>query len=113
VFNKNDGGWIRFAALDFAEGHWIYSAIAQGGPGSRIELRLDAPDGLPAGTIAVPNTGDISFYPLVDKYSPRRRPVWAYAKTVTEKICGVRDLYLVFYGKTGLWRIEIKKENKK
>jgi len=113
VFNKSDGGWVCFSALDFAEGCGICSAVAQGVPGSRIELRLDAPDGALAGTIAVPNTGDISFYPLVDKYSPRRRPVWAYAETVTEKICGVRDLYLVFYGKTGLWRIEIKKENEK
>jgi beta-glucosidase len=108
VFNKNDGGWIRFAALDFAEGRGIFSVVAQGEPGSRIEIRLDAPDGALAGTIAVPNTGDISFYPLVGPYSPRRRPVWAYAETVTEKICGIRDLYLVLYGKTGLWQLDIR-----
>jgi beta-glucosidase len=107
VFNKSDGGWIRFAALDFAEGRGICSVVAQGGPGSRIELRLDAPDGALAGTIDVPNTGDISFYPLVGPYSPRRRPVWGHAETTTEEIRGVRDLYLVFYGKTGLWRLEI------
>jgi beta-glucosidase len=108
VFNKNDGAWVRFASLDFAEGREICSAVVQGGPGSRVELRMDAPDGALAGTIVVPNTGDISFYPLVGPYSPRRRPVWAYARTVTEKICGVRDLYLVFYGKTGLWQLDIR-----
>jgi len=113
VFNKNDGGWIRFAALDFAEGRRFFSVVAQGEPGSRVELRLDAPDGALAGTIAVPNTGDISFYPMVGPYSPRRRPVWATAETVTEKIHGVRDLYMVFYGKTGLWWLEIKEEDGK
>jgi beta-glucosidase len=107
VFNKENGGWIRFAALDFAEGYGLCSAIAQGRPGSRIELRLDAPDGTLAGTIAVPNTGDISFYPLVGPNSPRRRPVWAYAEITTEKIYGVHDLYLVLYGKTGVWRLDI------
>ncbi|MDR2701824.1 MAG: glycoside hydrolase family 3 C-terminal domain-containing protein [Spirochaetaceae bacterium] len=108
VFNKNDGGWIRFAALDFAEGHEHCFAIVQGGPGSRIELRLDAPDGALAGTIAVPNTGDISFYAQVGPYSPRRRPVWAFAETITEKICGVHDLYLALYGKTGIWRFDLR-----
>jgi beta-glucosidase len=114
VFNDSDGpqpessGWIRFAALDFAEGYGHYSAIVQGGPGSRIELRLDAPDGALAGTITVPNTGDISFYPLVGPNSPRRRPVWGYAEITTEKIRGVHDLYLVLYGKTGIWRLDIR-----
>jgi beta-glucosidase len=107
VFNKNDGGWIRFAALDFAEGHGNCSAIVQGGPGSRIELRLDAPDGALAGTIAVPNTGDFTHYP-VESNSPRRLPVWAFAETLTEKICGVHDLYLVLYGKTGIWHFDLR-----
>jgi len=110
VFNKSDGGWIRFAALDFAnnsaEGISRFSAIVQGVPGSRIEIRLDAPDGALLGTIAVPNTGDISFFPL-DKNSPRRRPVWACVEIPMEKICGVHDLYLSLYGKTGIWRFEL------
>jgi beta-glucosidase len=108
VFNNSDGGWIRFAELDFADGCGFCSAIVQGTAGSRIEIRLDAPDGALAGTLVVPNTGDISFYPLAERNSPRCRPVWAYAETPTEKICGIHDLYLVFYGKTGLWRIDIR-----
>jgi len=108
VFNKSDGGWIRFAALDFANRSAVgnavrFSAIVQGEPGSRIEIRMDAPNGALAGTITVPNTGNISFFPLA-KTSPHRRPVWACAETSTEKICGVHDLYLVFYGKTGIWQ---------
>jgi beta-glucosidase len=108
VFNKRDGGWIRFTALDFAyaTGAARCSAVVQGTVGSRIEIRLDAPDGALAGTITVPNTGDISFFHL-SPHSPRRRPVWACVETPTEKICGVHDLYLVFYGKTGLWRFEL------
>jgi beta-glucosidase len=107
VFNKTDGGWVKFAALDFNEGFENCSAVVQGEPGSRMELRLDAPNGALAGTIAVPNTGDISFYAQVDRYSPRRRPVWGFTETVTEKIIGVHDLYLVLYGKTGVWRFEM------
>ena len=108
VFNNSDGGWIRFATLDFTDGRKFCSAVVQGAAGSRIEIRLDAPDGVLAGTLVVPNTGDISFYPLAERNSPRCRPVWAYTETPTEKIYGIHDLYLVFYGKTGLWRIEIR-----
>jgi beta-glucosidase len=107
VFNNKDGGWIRFAALDFADGVSRFCATVQGGYVGRIELRLDAPDGVLAGTVEVPNTGDISFYPLA-KTSYRRLPPWGYAECQTEKICGVHDLYLVFYGKTALWRFEFK-----
>jgi beta-glucosidase len=107
VFNNKDGGWIRFAALDFADGVSRFCATVQGGYVGRIELRLDAPDGMLAGTVEVPNTGDISFYPLA-KTSYRRLPVWGYAECPTEKICGVHDLYLIFYGKTALWRFEFK-----
>jgi len=107
VFNNSDGGWIRFAALDFADSRGLCSAVVQGVTGSRIEIRLDSLDGALAGTLAVPNTGDISFYHLAEINSPRRRPVWAYTETPIEKIRGIHDLYLVLYGKTGLWRIDI------
>jgi beta-glucosidase len=106
VFNKNDGGWIRFAALDFGSPDSPkagLSATVQGAAGSYIEIRLDAPDGVLAGTIAVPNTGDFTHSPF-EQNSPRRRPAWAFAETSTEKIYGVHDLYLVLYGKTGIWR---------
>jgi len=108
VFNSSEGGWIRFAALDFADGRGFCSAIVQGAPGSRIEIRLDAPGDALVGRLVIPNTGDISFYPLTEKNSPRRRPAWAYVETPIEKISGVHDLYLVFYGKTGLWRFDIQ-----
>jgi beta-glucosidase len=109
VFNKSDGGWVRFAALDFASGSASHcSAIVQGGAGSRVEIRLDAPDGALLGTIEVPNTGDFCSYPL-EPHSPRRRPVWAFAEAVIAPAAesGVRDLYLVLYGKTGIWRFEL------
>jgi beta-glucosidase len=107
----NDGcchstGWIRFAALDFSTGITQCSAIVQGVPGSRIEIRLDAPGGALAGIIEVPNTGEISSYEL-NPNSPRRRSVWAYAETKLEKISGVHDLYMILYGKTGIWRFEL------
>jgi beta-glucosidase len=105
VFNSTDGGWIHYAALDFSGGVSHCSAIVQGVTGSRIEIRLDAPDGALAGTLEVPNTGEICSYDL-SPYSPRRLPVWAYTETTPEKIAGVHDLYLVMYGKTGLWRID-------
>jgi beta-glucosidase len=105
LFNKEDGGWIHFAALDFGTGVTRFAALAQGKHNCRIEIRLDSPDGLLAGTFEVPNTGDVSFYPL-PKTSFRRLPSWGYAECTTENISGVHDLYLVFYGKTGLWRFE-------
>jgi beta-glucosidase len=108
LFNKEDGGWIQFSAIDFEAGVSHFSAIVQGGYLGRIEIRLDSPDGLLAGKIDIPNTGDISFYHLPHT-SHRRLPVWAYAECTTEKICGLHDLYLVFYGKTGLWRFEFSK----
>jgi len=108
LFNKEDGGWLQFAAIDFAEGVSHFSAIVQGGYSGRIEVRLDSPDGFLAGKVDVPNTGDISFYHLPHT-SHRRLPAWAFVECTTEKICGVHDLYLVFYGKTGLWRFEFRR----
>jgi len=107
VFNTADDAWIHYTALDFSGGVSHCSAIVQGGvTGSRIEIRLDAPDGILAGTIEIPNTGDICSYDLPPPHSPRGLPVWAFLETATEKIAGVHDLYLVMYGKTGLWRID-------
>jgi beta-glucosidase len=105
VFSRKDGGWIHFAALDFGTGISRFSAIVQGGYIGRIEVRLDAPDGFLAGTIDVPNTGDVSFYPL-PKTSFRRLPSWGFAECSIDKICGVHDVYLILYRNTGLWRFE-------
>jgi beta-glucosidase len=107
VFNSEDGAWTHYAALDFSSGVSHCSAIVQGVTGSRIEIRLDAPDGTLAGTIEVPNTGEVCSYEL-PPHSPRRLPVWAYAETTPEKISGVHDLYLIMHGKTGVWRIDFK-----
>ena len=107
VFSSADGGWVRFSALDFASGVSRFCATVQGRYNCRIEIRLDAPDGLTAGAVDVPNTGDVSFYPL-PLTSHRRLPSWGYIECAVEKICGVHDLYLVFFGKTGLWRFEFQ-----
>jgi len=108
VFNKEDGGWIRFSALDFSEEEPVgdsgrFSAVVQGKPGSRIELRLDAPDGRLIGTIDVPNTGPTCAFDIVSPTSPRRLAGWAHAEGPMEKTCGIHDLYLVLYGETGIW----------
>jgi len=103
VFNKQDGSWLRFNSLDFGTGFTSFSAVVRGRYNCRAEIRLDAPDGYLAGTLEIPNTGDISFYPLLET-SHRRLPSWGYAECQLEKITGVHDLYLVLYGKTGLWR---------
>jgi beta-glucosidase len=106
VFNKEDGGWICFKALDFGNGKFSgFSAIVQGMHNCNIEIRLDSPNGFLTGIIEVPNTGDVSFYPLPPA-SYRRLPSWGYAECMSEGICGVHDIYLVFYGKTGLWQFE-------
>jgi beta-glucosidase len=101
----SDSGWICFSALDFGNGFSNFSAIVQGIAGSCIEIRLDSPDGTLAGLIDVHNTGETCNYELNPR-SPRRRPLWSFAETELEKICGVHDLYLVLHGKTGIWRFE-------
>jgi beta-glucosidase len=106
VFTKEEKGWIHFASLDFG-GFSHFSAITQGGISGRIEIRIDSLDGPLAGTAEVPNTGNISFYPLPDT-NPRCRSTWGCAETDIEKISGVHDLYLVLYGKTGIWSFEFK-----
>ena len=95
--------WLRFSSLDFGAGFSRFSAVVQSRYNCRIEIRLDAPDGLLAGTLEAPNTGDVSFYPLPPE-SHRRLPSWGYFECPLEKITGVHDLYLVLRRKTGLWR---------
>jgi len=106
--NNEKAGWIRFKSIDFASGVSKFSAVVQGRYNCRIEIRLDAPDGLLAGTIDVPNTGDISFYPL-PMTSYRRLPSWGYAECNLENTSGVHDIYLLLYGKTGLWQFAFGK----
>ncbi|MCL2808445.1 MAG: glycoside hydrolase family 3 C-terminal domain-containing protein [Treponema sp.] len=106
VFNNEDGAWIKFMSLDFETGKkFKLSAVAQGRHDSRIEIRLDSPEGQIAGVLNIPITGDISFYPL-PQTSFRRLPSWGHAECKLENINGARDLYFVFYGKTGLWQFE-------
>jgi len=108
LFNKEDGAWLQFKSLDFGAGNAsLFSAVVKGEFTGSIELRLDSPEGLLAGTLEVPNTKDVSFYPLPPT-SYRRLPSWGYAECNLEKISGVHDLYLLFFGKTGLWQFEFK-----
>jgi len=109
MLSASSGSWIHFAALDFSEinsERLHFSAVVQGVTGSRIEIRLDAPDGELAGTLEVPNTGETCGYEL-NPVSPRRRPLWSFAETSLKEIKGVHDLYLLLQGKTGIWRFEI------
>ena len=103
----NDCAWICFRALDFSSGSSEFSAVVQGTPGSRIEIHLDSPDGKIVGTLGIPNTADLYDYDLPAE-SPRRCQLWSYAKTSIQKIEGIHDLYLVLYGKTGIWKFMIK-----
>jgi len=89
--------------LDFSKIFSSISAVVQGNPGSRIELRLDTPDGELAGILEVPNTGETCGYEL-NPLSPRRRQLWSFAQAALKKISGVHDLYLVLHGKTGIWK---------
>jgi beta-glucosidase len=106
VFNRADGGWVRYGDADFGAGAETLSAIVSGEPGSRIEIHLDAPDGFCAGIIPVPNTGDVCAYPIPED-SPRRISAWGYTTGSIAAVKGVHDVYLVFYGKTGLWRFSL------
>jgi beta-glucosidase len=112
VFNEIDGGWIKFLGLDFQKGISNFSAIVQGRAGSRLEIRLGAPDGILAGSIEIPNTGDFCSYPA-KQGSPQRLPVWAYVQTSIKNICGLHDLFIVLYGKTGIWNFNFLKEKTK
>jgi len=107
VFNNEDGSWISFKSVDFQNGKtFLLSSVVQGRHGSKIEVRLGSSNGKIIGTLEVPITGDISFYPL-PKTSFRRLPSWGHAECKLEKVNGVHDLYFVFYGKTGFWQFEI------
>ena len=102
----NDCAWICFAALDFSSGVSGFSAVVQGAPGSRIEIRLDAPDGEIVGNLNIPNTADLYDYDLSAE-SPRRTQIWSYAEISIQNTNGVHDLYLVLYGKTGIWKFDL------
>jgi beta-glucosidase len=107
VFNRRDGAWTRYGDYDFGGGAETLAAIVSGSPGSRIEIRLDAPEGLLAGCMDLPNTEDLTF--LRDKPDSFRHVAsWARTETAIRGVTGVHDLYLVFYGAAGLWRFTLE-----
>ena len=54
----DDGDWLRFDQIDFAEGADRFAVRASSVIGGAIELRLDAPDGPLIGSCTVPDTGN-------------------------------------------------------
>ncbi|WP_437673994.1 glycoside hydrolase family 43 protein [Sorangium sp. So ce131] len=83
--NINDGDWVRLRGVDFGEGAESFRArVASAAQGGNIELRLDAPDGMLAGTCAVEATGGWQ--------------AWSETSCEVDGATGVHDLYLVFTG---------------
>jgi beta-glucosidase len=106
VFNRKDGAWVRYGGCDLGTKAGVFRALVSGGPESRIEIRLDALDGFLAGSVALPNTEDLTV--LRDKPDAFRHvPSWAAVEAAVKELSGVHDLYLVFHGTVGLWRFSI------
>ncbi len=85
-----DGGWARYAGIDFAAGAAAFSARVAG-PGGGIELHLDRLDGPLIGTCPVPPSPD-----------------WRTVSAPVHAATGVHDLYLRFTGGPGddLFRLD-------
>jgi len=79
---------LRLKEWISAGGQFFFEArVSSGSEGGCIEIRLDSPDGILAGTCAVSNTGG-----------------WEIWKTVgcsVKDAAGVHNLYLVFTGGIG------------
>jgi beta-glucosidase len=106
IFNRKDGAWARYGDCDFGSGAKALDAVVSGSPGSRIEIRLDAPGGRKAGIIDIPNTEDLIF--LRDKPDSFRHVAsWARVETPVNGVGGVHDLYLIFHGAAGLWKFTL------
>ncbi|GIO16279.1 hypothetical protein J19TS2_58340 [Cohnella xylanilytica] len=90
VTGIEDGDWMALSGVDFGEkGASRFSALVAGAGESAsaaIELRLDAPDGPLAGTLAVP---------------PSAGTEWIEANAELSGAVGVHDVFFVFRGKPG------------
>ena len=83
-----DGDWIMFRGVDFADGAAAFSArVASSTSGGTIEVRLGSPNGQLVGTLAVGNTGGWQN--------------WVTRTARIDNISGVHDVYLKFTGGSG------------
>lgn len=79
------GGWIKYANMDFGSGVNTCSAtLASAQSGGSIELRLDSPTAPVAGTLMVVSTGGVYRF--------------AQQSMGVSGVSGVHDLYLTFKG---------------
>ncbi|MGV7206315.1 glycoside hydrolase family 43 protein [Oxalobacteraceae bacterium A2-2] len=87
VTNILDRSYIKVAGVDFgAKGATGFSAaVASGGQGGQMEIRLGAVDGELIGTLTVPRTGDWN--------------TWQLRQTEVKSVPGVKDVFFVFKGK--------------
>jgi beta-glucosidase len=83
--NQRAAGWIAFRGADLGSGVDLFEArVAQAEAGAKIEIRLDAADGLLVGICTVPPTGGWQ--------------AWTTVKAALSGAAGIRDVYLVFDG---------------
>lgn len=83
VEDIDNGDWIKLREVDFGNGASRFSARVRGGkPGSKIEVRLDAPNG-----------------ELVATLDSASGAAWTEKSTKVKKRDGIHDLYFVFRGK--------------
>lgn len=88
VTDIHDRAYIKVAGVDFkAGGRTFVASVANGSPGSSIELRLDSVDGPVIGTLSVGETGGVGQ--------------WREKATSVTGAAGLHDLYLVFKGGKG------------
>ncbi|WP_291862845.1 glycoside hydrolase family 43 protein [Marinilabilia sp.] len=85
VTNINNGDFIKVRSVDFAKGAKTFKAHAEALEGGKIEIRLDAKDGLLLGVCEISETENN----------------WQSFTTKTKKQKGVHDLFLVFKGGEG------------
>ncbi|MDR3283728.1 MAG: glycoside hydrolase family 3 C-terminal domain-containing protein [Treponema sp.] len=107
VFTSGSLSWLCYASCGFGGGARAFSALVTGEPGSRLEIRLDAPDGPCAAVIPVPRTDPATSFPARPN-APRPVPSWAFVSAPVEAVSGIRDVYLMMYGKMGVWQFSFE-----
>lgn len=83
----HDGDYVMFTGYDFDSGVAGFSARIATAREGTIEVRLDSPTGVLLGTCSFTNTGGWEFWSNV-------------SCKVDNSQAGVRDIYLVFHGKS-------------
>ena len=86
----DNGDWIKFEDVDFADVQQLRLRFARGNrQAARVELRLDDRNAPPAGTFATYRTGGWNAY-VVDSVD------------IAPAVTGLHDVYLRFYGGSGI-----------